>query len=86
MYIKSEIQELNSTGAKELLISKGIKEYEEMLTPFNFIRVHHSHLINLRQILRFDKGDGGILIMANKDSVPVSQRKRESLLEILNQL
>lgn len=74
------------SGAKELLISKGLKEYEEMLTPFNFIRVHHSHLINLRQILRFDKGEGGILIMANKDSVPVSQRKRESLLEILNQL
>jgi two-component system LytT family response regulator len=74
------------TGMKEILISKGLKEYEDMLTAYNFIRVHHSHLINLRQVVRFDKADGGALIMANKDNVPVSQRKREVLLEALNQI
>lgn len=74
------------SGMKEILISKGLKEYEEMLTPFNFIRVHHSHLINIRQIVRFDKADGGTLFMANNDNVPVSQRKRDHLLEVLNQI
>lgn len=73
-------------GMKEILISKGLKEYEDMLAPFQFIRVHHSHLINLRQVVRFDKADGGSLIMANKDHVPVSQRKREVLLEALNNI
>ncbi len=74
------------TGMKEILISKGLKEYEDMLAPYQFIRVHHSHLINLRQVVRFDKADGGSLVMANKDNVPVSQRKREVLLEALNQI
>ncbi len=73
-------------GMKEILISKGLKEYEDLLAPFQFIRVHHSHLINLRQVVRFDKADGGALIMVNKDTVPVSQRKREVLLEALNQI
>lgn len=73
-------------GMKEILISKGLKEYEDMLGPFNFIRVHHSHLVNLKQIVRFDKADGGALIMSNQDNVPVSQRKRETLLEALNQI
>lgn len=73
-------------GMKEVLISKGLKEYEDMLGPYSFIRVHHSHLINLRQVVRFDKAEGGALIMSNQDNVPVSQRKREVLLEALNQL
>lgn len=73
-------------GMKEILISKGLKEFEDMLAPFQFIRVHHSHLINLRQVVRFDKADGGALIMANKANVPVSQRKREVLLEALTQI
>lgn len=74
------------SGMKEILISKRLKEYEDMLGSYNFIRVHHSHLINLRQVVRFDKADGGALIMTNTDNVPVSQRKREVLLEALNQL
>lgn len=74
------------SGMKEILISKGLKEYEDMLGPYHFIRVHHSHLINLRQVVRFDKADGGALVMANKDNVPVSQRKREVLLEALNEI
>ena len=71
-----------STGQK-ITISKTLKEYEEMLEPFGFIRAHHSHLINIRKIIRFDKTDGCNLIMENNDEVPVSQRKKEHLLEII---
>lgn len=74
------------TNGKKIIISKNLKEYEEMLEPFGFVRAHHSHLINIRKIIRFDKTDGGNLIMENNDEVPVSQRKKEHLMEIISQL
>ena len=74
-----------STGQK-ITISKTLKEYEEMLEPFGFVRAHHSHLINIRKIIRFDKTDGGNLIMENNDEVPVSQRKKEHLMEMIAHL
>lgn len=74
------------TAGQRITISKNLKEYEEMLEPFGFIRAHHSHLINIRKITRFDKTDGCTLIMENNDEVPVSQRKKEHLLEIIRQI
>ena len=73
------------TGQK-ITISKSLKEYEDILEPFGFVRVHHSHLVNLNKVLRFDKTMGGNLIMDNHHIVPVSQRKKEHLLEILNRI
>ena len=71
---------------KKITISKNLKEYEEMLEPFGFIRAHHSHLINIRKIIRFDKTDGCNLIMENNDEVPVSQRKKDNLMEMIAQI
>lgn len=67
----------------QILVSRTLKEYDEMLTEFGFIRVHQSHLVNVDFIDRFDKRDGGYLILKNKSSVPVSSRKREELLKAL---
>lgn len=71
---------------QKITISKSLKEYEELLEPFGFIRTHHSHLINIKRIVRFDKADGGTLILENKQVVPVSQRKREQIMELLNNI
>jgi len=71
---------------QKITISKSLKEYEELLEPYGFIRTHHSHLINVKRIVRFDKADGGTLILENKQVVPVSQRKKEQILELLNNL
>ena len=68
---------------KDILISKGIKEFEELLQNFGFFRTHHSHLVNLKKIVRFDKADGGILILENHEKVPVSHRKKDTLLTLL---
>jgi two-component system LytT family response regulator len=67
-----------------LLISKSLKEYDELLSPFGFIRCHHSHLVNISKILKFDKTDGGYLILDNKDLIPVSQRKKDQVLDFLS--
>jgi two-component system LytT family response regulator len=71
---------------QKITISKSLKEYEEPLEPYGFIRTHHSHLINIKRIIRFDKADGGTLILENNHEVPVSQRKREQVLELLNNI
>jgi two-component system, LytTR family, response regulator len=73
-------------NTKKIVISKSLKEYEEMLESYGFIRPHHSHLINTNKILRFNKGDGGTLVMQNNDEIPVSHRKKAQILQILDSL
>lgn len=71
---------------KNIVISKGLKDFEELLEPYGFIRTHQSHLINCTKIKRFDKADGGLIVLENEDRVPLSQRKREYVLELLNNI
>jgi len=68
---------------KPLLISKTLKEYEELLTEHGFIRIHQSHLINLNYLKSYIKKDGGYVIMADDSHLPISQRKKDKLQEIL---
>jgi two-component system LytT family response regulator len=74
---------LNGTS---LLISKTLKQNEAMLSDFNFIRPHKSHLVNIKYIKSYLKVDGGYILMTDGSKIPVSRRKRESIVEILNHL
>lgn len=78
--------EFFTVDSKKIVISKSLKEYEELLSPFGFIRPHHSHLINTNKILRFDKINGGSLIMEDQTEVPVSHRKKADILNLLDNL
>ncbi len=73
------------TGEK-IIISRGIGEYDNLLSGYGFIRPHQSHLVNIRFIKKLDRSDGGFLILKDKTQVPVSARKRQHLLETLNKL
>ena len=70
----------------KLLISRPLKQFEELLEPYGFFRPHQSHLVNIRAISRIDKVDGGTLILEDHTPIPVSVRKREQLFSILEQL
>ncbi len=70
----------------EIVVSRTLKEFEEMLFGFDFFRAHQSHLINLNFIRRFDKVDGGVLVMKDNSKVPVSFRKREELMKFFKRL
>jgi len=70
-------------GGKRITVSKTIKNYEEILAPHNFIRVHHSHLINLEQIQELVKLNGPYLLMNDDSNVPISTRKKELVFEKL---
>lgn len=68
---------------KPIMISKTLKEYEEMLTEHGFERIHQSHLINLSYLKSYIKKDGGYVVMADNSNLPISQRKKERLQELL---
>ena len=74
-----------ANGTK-LLVSKPLKEYDELLVESGFFRSHQSHLVNLDHILRFDKTEGGHLVMDDHSQVPVSSRKRDALFKIFERL
>jgi two-component system LytT family response regulator len=64
------------------IVSKTLKEVEELLEGHHFFRVHHSHLINLNEIKKYVKGDGGYLVMSDNSTVSVSRSKKDALLKL----
>jgi two-component system LytT family response regulator len=69
------------TAAKPLVISHTLKDYEAILGDYGFFRVHKSHLVNMKQVARIDRD--GFLWLHNGDSVPVSRRKKEEVVQLL---
>lgn len=74
------------TDGKKILVSKTLKDYDTMLTGFSFFRVHQSHLINLNYVERYDKHDGGSVILKDGSSVPLSPAKKEQFFKRLDLL
>jgi two-component system LytT family response regulator len=70
-------------NSPSILVSKNLKEYEAILEPLGFLRTHHSFLVNPDKIKMYDKTDGGALILDGGHSVPVSQRKKDFVLQVL---
>jgi two-component system LytT family response regulator len=66
-----------------ILVSKNLKEYEEILEPLGFLRTHHSFLANPDKIKSYDKTDGGALILEGGLSIPISQRKKDYVMQVL---
>ncbi len=64
-----------------ILSSKNLKTFETLLQQHNFFRCHHSYLVNMEHVKRFDKTEGGQLVLSDNHLVPVSKRKRERLVE-----
>ncbi|MBA2612915.1 MAG: response regulator transcription factor [Bacteroidetes bacterium] len=71
---------------KPLMVSKTLKEYEDLLNEYGFERVHQSHLVNLKHIKSYIKKDGGFILMKDGSEIPISRRKKEQVLEIIKKL
>lgn len=74
------------TNGKAVLISKTLKEVEDVLESKGFCRVHHGFLINVRYVQRYIRGDGGEVIMANNKNIPVSRNKKQEFLNLLERI
>jgi two-component system, LytTR family, response regulator len=70
-------------GNKQILVTRTLKDFEDMLDDSGFVRVHHSHLINISYLKEFVKSDGGYALMSDGSEVPVAVRKKEHLLQLL---
>ena len=70
-------------NGKSLLICKTLKEYEKALSYFQFLRIHQSHLINLKEVTAYHKRDGGYLQMSDNSNIPISRSRKEEVQEKL---
>jgi two-component system, LytTR family, response regulator len=68
---------------KKLTASRTMKDVEELLSDYSFLRVHKSFLINLNEIHKYIKGEGGYLIMSDGTNIDVSRSRKEMLLQRL---
>lgn len=73
-------------GGKKVFVTKTLKYFADLLKPYDFLRVHQSHLVNLQYITEFIKTDGGYLMLKNGDNVPVSYRKKSEVIEIIDRM
>lgn len=70
-------------GKQKLVVSRTLKEMKGALKDYSFIRVHHSYLVNLNEVDKYLKGEGGSLVMSDGSHVDVSRSRREMLLQKL---
>ncbi len=75
---------LNS--GKKILVSRTLKDYETILNGYGFFRIQQSHLINLEYLDRYDKQQGGAIIMKDGTSVPLSPAKKDQFFKLLEKL
>lgn len=73
-------------GGEDILVSKHLGFYYDLIKDFGFMRVHQSHLINQKYVDRYVKKDGGYLMLANGDQVPISRTQKENLLKWFSSL
>lgn len=71
---------------EKVLATRNLKEFEDILKTRSFFRIHHSHLINLKYVEKFFKGDGSYVTMSDGAMVNVSRRRKDDLLQQLNTL
>lgn len=73
-------------NSRPLLVSKTLKEFEELLQGYHFFRVHNSHLINLHHLKSYNKGKGGYVIMNDNSEIEVSTRRKVCFLKTLTKV
>jgi two-component system LytT family response regulator len=89
----SNIMYLKSEGAytyfylkpnEKILTSKNISEYEDLLADHNFFRIHKSYIVNMAEVTKYVRGEGGQVIMSNNSVFDVSRRRKEEFLKLLD--
>ena len=69
---------------QKVTASRTLKDIEEMLSDYSFARVHHSFLVNLNEVDKYIKGEGGYLVMSDGTTIDVSRSRKEILLKKLH--
>jgi two-component system, LytTR family, response regulator len=78
---KGPYTNIYTTNCKKYTTSKTLKEYERTLSEYNFLRIHNSHLINIAEVAKFIRTNGGSVEMNDGSIIPVSQNHKEEFFE-----
>jgi len=80
---KSNYSKIFLMDNKSIMVTKILKDFEEMLLPYNFYRVHNSHLINLNYIQKYVRSQGGHVQLQDGTLIDISRRKKEEFLKMI---
>jgi two-component system LytT family response regulator len=80
---KSNYSKIFLTDNKSIMVTKILKDFEEMLVPYNFYRVHNSHLVNLNYIQKYVRSQGGHVQLQDGTLIDISRRKKEEFLKMI---
>ena len=67
----------------KLVVSRTLRDVEELLVPYGFLRIHHSFLVNLKMVSKYHKADGGAIVLAQGVHLPVSRQRRDEVMAVL---
>lgn len=73
-------------SGKPLIISKTLKDVEEVLQGSDFCRIHNSYLINMKSVQSYIRGEGGEVVLNNGTHLPVSRTKKQDFLSLLEKI
>ncbi len=68
---------------RKVIVSRHMKEYEMLLNDHYFFRVHNSHIINMKEVSRMIKTDGGYAIMSDGSNISISPKKKDEFMELM---
>lgn len=74
------------TNHQKHLISKNLKDFENLLSSSGFCRVHNSSLINMNHVKKYIKGEGGYVLLTDNHHVDIARRRKESFLNLLDKI
>jgi two-component system LytT family response regulator len=71
---------------QKVIVSKTLKDVEEILEGADFFRIHASYLINMKHVSKFTRGDGGYVVMSNNQHITVSRKKKDEFFEMFSKI
>lgn len=74
------------TDGQKIIVSKTLKDVEEILEGSDFFRIHASYLINMKHVSKFTRGDGGYVVMSNNQHITVSRKKKDEFFEMFSKI
>lgn len=85
IYLQADVNYTNFfiKGNERLIVSKTLKEFEELLPEEIFCRTHQSYLLNIQCVKKVLKEDGGYALLESGEKIPISRRKKEGLMKRL---
>ncbi len=69
---------------QQIMVSRSLKEYDEILSPLGFYRIHQSYLIKLSFVKKYIKGEGGSVILENGKELDVSRRRKDGFIQAIH--